>query len=47
MLTEPREVVILDAQRSRFSLLDEARQVRSTLSTQELLDFTLALEHTP
>jgi len=44
VLTEPREVVILDAQRSRFTLLDEARQVRSVLSTQELLDFTLALE---
>ena len=44
VLTEPREVVILDAQRSRFSLLDESRQVRTVLSTQELMDFTLALE---
>ncbi len=44
VLTEPREVVILDSQRGRFSLLDESRQVRSELSTQDLLDFTLALE---
>jgi hypothetical protein len=44
VLTEPREVVILDAQRGRFSLLDESRAIRSEMSTQDLLDFTLALE---
>jgi hypothetical protein len=44
VLTEPHEVVILDTARGRFSLLDESRQVRSSLGTQELLDFTLALE---
>jgi hypothetical protein len=42
--TEPREVVILDVQRGRFSLLDESKQVRASLATQDLLDFTLALE---
>jgi hypothetical protein len=44
VLTEPHEVVILDAARGRFSLLDESRQIRSSLGTQELLDFTLSLE---
>ncbi|HZN35834.1 MAG TPA: hypothetical protein VFB80_18520 [Pirellulaceae bacterium] len=44
VLTEPREVVILDTQRGRFSLLDESRQVRASMATQDLLDFTLALE---
>ena len=44
VLTEPREVVILDTQRGRFSLLDESRQVRSSIAMQDLLDFTLALE---
>jgi hypothetical protein len=44
VLTEPREVVILDPQRGRFSLLDESRKVRASLATQDLVDFTLALE---
>jgi hypothetical protein len=44
VLTEPREVVILDTQRGRFSLLDEAKQIRSSMDMQDLLDFTLALE---
>jgi hypothetical protein len=44
VLTEPCEVVILDTLRNRFSLLDETRQVRATLNTQDLLDFTLTLE---
>jgi hypothetical protein len=44
VLTEPKEVVILDIQRGRFSLLDETKQIRATLATQDLLDFTLSLE---
>jgi len=43
-LTEPRETTIFDLQRGRITLLDESRQVKATITTQELLDFCLALE---
>jgi hypothetical protein len=42
--TQPRETTIFDPRHGRFTLLDESRQVKSIVMTQELLDFTLALQ---
>src|SRR5207249_4131498 len=43
-LTEPQEVTVLDLRRGVCTLLDESRQVKSTVTTQELIDFSFALE---
>lgn len=43
-LTEPAEATVFDARRGQFTLLDESRRARATVTTQELLDFSLALE---
>jgi hypothetical protein len=43
-LTEPLETMVFDARRGRFTLLDETRKVKASVTTQELLDFCLALE---
>lgn len=43
-LTEPRETTVFDPRHGRFTLLDESRKAKATVTTQELLDFTLALE---
>jgi hypothetical protein len=42
--TEPREATVFDPRHGRFTLLDESRQTKASVTTQELLDFTLALE---
>ena len=44
VLTEPREVAVLDSQRGRFTLLDEARRIQARVSTQDLLEFVHNLE---
>jgi hypothetical protein len=44
LLTEPRETVILDPQRGRFTLLNEAEQVKATVTTHDLMQYTLELE---
>ena len=43
-LTEPRETSVFDPRHGRFTLLDESRKAKATVTTQELLDFSLALE---
>ena len=43
-LTEPKEATVFDSMHGRFTLLDEARRVKATVTTQELLDFSLSLE---
>jgi hypothetical protein len=42
--TEPKEVTVFDPLHGKFTLLDETRRVKATIMTQELLDFTIALE---
>ena len=42
--TEPKEVTVLDMKHGRITLLDESRQKKAQVTTQELLDFSLALE---
>lgn len=44
LLTTPQEVTVLDPQRGRITLLDEGRRVKATVTTQEILEFTLALQ---
>jgi hypothetical protein len=44
LLTGPEEITMFDPQRGRFTLLDPARKLRCGLATQEVLDYTLALE---
>ncbi len=43
-LTEPVEATVFDPRHGRFTLLDEKRKVKASVTTQELLDFSLALE---
>jgi hypothetical protein len=43
-LTEPKEASVFDPVHGRFTLLDESRRVKATVTTQELLDFSLSLE---
>ena len=43
-LLHAREVTMLDPVRGRFTLLNERHQVKSGISTQELLEFTIDLE---
>jgi hypothetical protein len=44
LLAEPREITLFDPVRGRFTLLDESRQLKASLSTQEVLDYVLSLE---
>jgi hypothetical protein len=44
LLTTPQEVTVLDPLRGRITLLDEGRRVKATVTTQEILEFTLALQ---
>jgi hypothetical protein len=43
-LTEPRETTVFDPRNGRFTLLDEARKAKAVVTTQELLQFCLALD---
>lgn len=43
-LTDPPETTVFDPVRGQFTLLDETRRVKASVTTQELLDFSLALE---
>ena len=44
LLGEGEEITLLDTQRGRLTLIDPARKVKAGLSTQEVLDYILALE---
>jgi len=44
LLSEPEEITILDVRRSRIVLLDKARRIKTTLTTDELRQFTAALK---
>jgi hypothetical protein len=43
-LGERPETTVFDPRHGRFTLLDETRKVKASVATQELLDFSLALE---
>jgi hypothetical protein len=43
-LTAPQEVTVFDPRRGVFTLLNEQKQIKATVTTQELLDFCLAFE---
>src|SRR5690242_12173011 len=43
-LTDPPEVTVLDLRRGVCTLLDESRQVKAVVTTQDVLDFSFALE---
>lgn len=43
-LLGPNEIAILDPSRGRFVLLDVPRKIKTTLSTQEISDFTAAMK---
>ncbi len=43
-LTQPREITIFDPGRGSFTMLDETRQVKAVVSTDDLLQFTVDLE---
>lgn len=42
--TEPKEVTVLDTKNGRFTLIDEANRQKATVTTKELLEFSLELE---
>jgi hypothetical protein len=44
LLTEPREVIVYDPLRGRFTLLDESRQVKATVTTDELFQVIVGLQ---
>jgi hypothetical protein len=44
LLTRPEEITMFDPLRGRFTLLDPVRKIRCGLGTQEVLDYSLALE---
>jgi len=44
LLTAPREITLFDPLRGRFTLLDETRKVKASLSTQDVLAYVLALD---
>lgn len=46
-LTEPKEIVIFDPQREQFVLLDVGRQVKLSMSKEQILQFTAALKAAP
>jgi hypothetical protein len=41
LLAEPREITVYDPINGKFTLLNEARQVQASITTQELMAFTL------
>jgi hypothetical protein len=43
-LLSQQEMTVFDPPRGQFTLLDEARRVKATISTQDLMEFTLGLE---
>ena len=43
-LSEPKEITIFDPQRGRFNILDESRQLKASVGTQDLLDYVLSLD---
>src|SRR5688572_23567005 len=43
-LTEPREITIFDPTRGRFTMLDVARRIKTDVSTEDLLQYSLDLE---
>ncbi|MCY2991913.1 MAG: hypothetical protein NTY19_29150 [Planctomycetota bacterium] len=43
-LMGPSEIAVLDLTRGRFVLLDTQRKVKTTLTTQELLEFTASMK---
>lgn len=43
-LMGPSEIAVLDPTRGRFVLLDTQRKVKSTLTTQELLEYTASIK---
>ncbi|MCH5375827.1 MAG: hypothetical protein JJ992_17790 [Planctomycetes bacterium] len=43
-LIGPEEITVFDPIRGRFVLLDTERKIKTTLSTQELLEFTAAMK---
>ncbi len=43
-LSGPREITVFDPSRGRFVLLDVEREVKTTLTTQELLEFVAAMK---
>ena len=44
LLAQPREITLLDPIRGRFTLLDESRKVKASLSTEEVLDYVLSFD---
>ncbi len=44
-LTTPKETMVFDPRNGRFTLLEETRQVKAIVTTQELINFALALEN--
>jgi hypothetical protein len=44
LLAEPREITVYDPINGRFTLLNEPQRVQATVTTQELMAFTLDLE---
>ena len=44
LLTEPREVAVFDPKRGRFALLDEKRKMQTSLTTEDILQFTAAIQ---
>jgi len=43
-LMGPNEIAVLDPSRGRFVLLDTERKIKTTLTTQELLEFTASMK---
>lgn len=44
LLTEPREVTLFDPLRGRFTLLDESRQLKASIGTQDVLEYVLSFD---
>jgi hypothetical protein len=42
--SEPREITLFDPSRGRFTLLDETRELKTSLSTQDVLDYVLSFD---
>jgi hypothetical protein len=44
-LTSPKETMVFDPRHGRFTLLEETRKVKAIVTTQELINYALALEN--
>jgi hypothetical protein len=44
LLAEPREITLFDPLRGRFTLMDESRKVKASLSTEEVLRYVLSFD---